>query len=246
MKRITSLIRRAVDEYDMIGENEKIAVGVSGGKDSLILLHALADLSRYHPKHFSVIGITLDMGYHPDYAPIQRLCEKLGVEYYVKSTRIKEIIFDIRKETNPCALCAKMRRGALNDAAMEHGAYKIALGHHSDDVIETFLLSLMYEGRINCFDPVTYLDRTGITQIRPMIYVQERDIKGAVKRHDIPVIPSGCPADGQTKREEMKKLLRTMEQETFPGLKKRMFTAIQRGVWEMQPIPVKRSKTRIE
>ena len=139
MKRINSMVRRAIEDYDMIQDGDKIAVGVSGGKDSLVLLRSLAELSGYYPKKFTVTAITLDMGYHPDYTPIQRFCDELGVEYYVKQTDIKQIIFDIRKDPNPCSLCAKMRRGALNDAAIEKGCYKVALGHHNDDVLETFL-----------------------------------------------------------------------------------------------------------
>ena len=227
MKKINSMVRRAIEEYDMIQDGDKIAVGVSGGKDSLVLLRSLAELSRYYPKKFTVMGITLDMGYHPDYSPIQRMCDELGVEYHVKKTDIKEIIFDIRKDPNPCSLCAKMRRGALNDAALERGCKKVALGHHNDDVLETFLLSLMYEGRINCFSPVTYLDRTEVYQIRPMIYVRERDVRGVVRNYDIPVVENPCPANGYTQRQYMKELIPRLEQETRPGLRKRMFTAIQ-------------------
>lgn len=237
MKKINSMVRRAIEDYDMIQDGDKIAVGVSGGKDSLVLLRSLAELSRYYPKKFTVMGITLDMGYHPDYTPIQKMCDDLGVEYFVKKTDIKEIIFDIRKDPNPCSLCAKMRRGALNDAALEHGCKKVALGHHNDDVLETFLLSLMYEGRINCFSPVTYLDRTGVYQIRPMIYVRERDVRGIVRNYDIPVVENPCPANGETQRQYMKELISRTEKETRPGLRKRMFTAIQNsGIkgWEIE------------
>lgn len=227
MKRINSMVRRAIEDYDMIQDGDKIAVGVSGGKDSLVLLRSLAELSRYYPKKFTVMGITLDLGYNPDYSKIQKMCDDLGVEYVVKKTDIKEIIFDIRKDPNPCSLCAKMRRGALNDAALMHGCKKVALGHHNDDVLETFLLSLMYEGRINCFSPVTFLDRTGIYQIRPMIYVRERDIRGIVRNYDIPVVENPCPANGETQRQYMKELILRTEKETRPGLRKRMFTAIQ-------------------
>ena len=227
MKKINSMVRRAIEDYDMIQDGDKIAVGVSGGKDSLVLLRSLAELSRYYPKKFSVTAITLDIGYHPDYTAIQKFCDELGVEYYIKRTDIKEIIFDIRKDPNPCSLCAKMRRGALNDAAIEKGCYKVALGHHNDDVLETFLLSLMYEGRVHCFSPVTHLDRTGVYQIRPMIYVRERDIRGIVKNYDIPVVKNACPADGETKRQYMKELIPRLEKETYPGLRKRLFTAIE-------------------
>lgn len=227
MKKVVSLTRRAIEEYNMIDEGDKIAVGVSGGKDSLVLLCALAELSRYYPKKFTVMALTLDMGYKSDYSKIQKLCDKLGVEFKVKYTNIKEVIFDIRKESNPCSLCAKMRRGALNDFAIENGCRKVALGHHNDDVLETFFLSLIHEGRIHCFSPVTYLDRTDIYQIRPMIYVRERDIRGVVKNHDIPVIKNECPADGYTQREYMKDLIKRIEKETHPGLRKRLFRAIQ-------------------
>ncbi|MBQ7974544.1 MAG: tRNA 2-thiocytidine biosynthesis protein TtcA [Clostridia bacterium] len=227
MKKITSLIRKAIEDYNMISEGDKVAVGVSGGKDSLILLRCLSDLSRYYPKKFTVCGISLDMGFGADYEPIKRMCDELDVEYKVRKTDIKEIIFDIRNEKNPCSLCAKMRRHLLNESAIEAGSRKIALGHHNDDVLETFLLSLMYEGRINCFSPVTHLDRMDVYQIRPMIYVRERDIRGAVKKYDIPVVHNSCPANGVTKRQYMKELISRLEKENYPGLRKRLFTAIR-------------------
>lgn len=239
MKRTVSLIRRAIEDYGLIDEGDKIAVGVSGGKDSLVLLNALAELSHYYPKKFEVMGLTLDLGYNADYSAVQAMCDKIGVEYKIKKTNFKEIIFDIRKESNPCSLCAKMRRGALNDMALENGCKKVALGHHNDDVLETFFLSLIYEGRINCFSPSTYLDRTGITQIRPMIYVCERDIRGIVRKYDIPVVHNPCPANGVTKREYMKNLIKQIEKETTPGLRKRLFHAIQySGIegWNMNDI----------
>ena len=226
MKRITSCVRKAVEDYDMIQEGDRVAVGISGGKDSLILLGALASLSRYYPKKFSVVGLTLDMGYDADYSEIKKYCESFGVEHIVKKTNIKEVIFDYRKEENPCSLCAKMRRGALNDFAIEQGCRRVALGHHNDDVLETFMLSLLYEGRINCFSPVTYLDRTGIYQIRPLIYVKERDIKGVVNRCDVPVLKSSCPVDGITKRQEIKDIIKNLDKTVNPGMKKRIFTAI--------------------
>ena len=226
MKRITSCVRRAVEEYDMIQEGDRVAVGISGGKDSLLLLGALANLSRYYPKKFSVVGLTLDMGYNSDYSKIKKYCEGFGVEHLVKYTNIKEVIFDYRKEENPCSLCAKMRRGALNDFAIEQGCNRVALGHHNDDVLETFMLSLLYEGRINCFSPVTFLDRTGIYQIRPLIYVREGDIRGVVKRLDVPVLKSSCPVDGETKRQEIKEIIAGLDKTVNPGMKKRLFTAI--------------------
>lgn len=227
MKRIITFVRKAVEDYDMIQDGDKVAVGVSGGKDSLVLLGALASLSRYYPKKFSVIGLTVDMGYGLDYSKIKKYCESFGAEHKVKYTNIKEIVFDERKESNPCSLCAKMRSGALNDFAIENGCTRVALGHHNEDVLETFFLSLMYEGRINCFPPVTYMDKTDIYRIRPLIYVREGDIKGAVRRLGVPVLHNPCPADGNTKRKEMKDLIARLNKEMNPGLKKRLFTAIR-------------------
>lgn len=227
MKRITSYVRKAIEDYDMIEAGDRVAVGVSGGKDSLILLGALAGLSRYYPKKFSVVALTLDMGYRADYTAIRQYCESLGVEHIVKYTNIKEVVFDERKESNPCSLCAKLRRGALNDFAIENGCRRVALGHHNDDVLETFFLSMVYEGRLSCFSPVTYLDRTDLYQIRPMIYVRERDIRGAVRRLDIPVLHNPCPADGYTKRQYMKELITQIDRETTQGFKTRLFTAIK-------------------
>lgn len=227
MKRIITCVRKAVEDYDMIQDGDKVAVGVSGGKDSLVLLGALANLSRYYPKKFSVIGLTVDMGYGFDYTEIKKYCESFGAEHKVKYTNIKEIVFDERKEPNPCSLCAKMRSGALNDFAIENGCTRVALGHHNEDVLETFFLSLMYEGRINCFPPVTYMDKTDLYRIRPLIYVREGDIKGAVRRLGVPVLHNPCPADGNTKRKEMKDLIARLNKEMNPGLKKRLFTAIK-------------------
>ena len=226
MKRIVSLVRKAVDDYGMIRENERVAVGVSGGKDSMVLLNALANLSRYHPKNFTVVGVAIDPGFGGDYTIVEEFAKKIGVECLVKKTQFKEIIFDERKEQSPCSLCSKMRRGALNDMAKEYGCDTLALGHHQDDVLETFFLSLLYEGRVNCFSPFTYLDRSRVTQIRPMIYVRETDIKSVVKRCNIPVMPKVCPVDGLTKRSDMKDIIRDLEKKTYPGLKKRLFHAV--------------------
>lgn len=228
MQKMLSYVRRAVEQYHMINEGDTIAVGVSGGKDSLALLAALANLRRFYPNRFTLKAITLDMGYEEmDFSPIARLCEQQGVEYIVRPTDIKTIVFDIRNEENPCSLCAKMRRGALNDTAKLHGCNKVALGHHYDDVIETMMMSLLYEGRINCFLPQTYLDRRDITVIRPMIYVPEAYVKSLVRRLELPVVHNPCPADGNTKREEIKQLLRTLERENH-GVRQRIFGAIQR------------------
>ncbi len=243
MKRIVSRVRKAVEDYDMIQDGDKIGVGVSGGKDSLVLLGALSMLSRYYPKKFTVVGLTLDMGYKADWSGVQRYCDELGVEYVVKPTNIAEVIFDYRKEENPCSLCAKMRRGALNDLALEMGCQRVALGHHNDDVLETFLLSLLYEGRINCFSPVTYLDRTDLYSIRPLIYTREADIRSVAKRLELPVTKSLCPADGNTKREEIKNILKDLDKSVNSGLKKRLFTAIgTSGIdgWKKEPASLKR------
>lgn len=210
----------------MIADQDRVAVGISGGKDSLALAAALSALSRYYPKKFTPVGLTLDLAGDGDFSDIEQFCAGIGMEYHVKRTNIREVVFDIRKEPNPCALCAKLRRGALNDMAVEYGCNRVALGHHNDDVLETFMLSLLYEGRINCFAPVTYLDRTGLYSIRPLIYVREGDIKGTAKRLGLPVKKSGCPADGLTKRTDMKEIIAELENKTFPGLKKRMFTAV--------------------
>lgn len=228
MQKMLSHIRRAVDNYHMINEGDHIAVGVSGGKDSLALLVTLANLRRFYPNHFTLKAITLDMGYDEmDFSGVADLCKQLDVEYITRKTDIKTIVFDIRKEENPCSLCAKMRRGALHETALEHGCDKVALGHHYDDVIETVLMSLFYEGRINCFLPLTYLDRRGITVIRPMIYAPESYISAFAERHQLPVVHNPCPADGNTKREEIKILLRTLEAQN-PGVRQRIFGAVQR------------------
>ena len=227
MQKLLSYVRRAVDDYQMINENDHITVGVSGGKDSLALLLALAKLRSFYPKPFTLSAITLSMGY-PDmnFDGVRDLCDSLGVEYILKETNIAEILFDIRKETNPCSLCAKMRRGALHEAAIEVGSHKVALGHHYDDVLETFMLCLIYEGRVNCFSPVTYLDRKDITLIRPLLYTPEAYVKGIARRYDLPVVHNACPADKHTKREYVKNIISQLEHEN-PGFRTRLFTAIE-------------------
>ncbi|MBQ6539803.1 MAG: tRNA 2-thiocytidine biosynthesis protein TtcA [Oscillospiraceae bacterium] len=211
----------------MISEGDVIAVGVSGGKDSLALLCALANLRRYYPKRFELQALTVDMGNGVDYSPIAALCNELEVPYTVKETEIGKIIFDYRNEKNPCALCAKMRRGALHDMMNEMGINKIALGHHFDDAVETFMLSLFYEGRISCFQPVTYMSRAQVTQIRPMLYVGEGTIRSLAERYKLPVSKSFCPMDGESKREEVKVLIRDLSKQ-YPDLKSKIFGAMQR------------------
>ncbi len=229
MKRVLSYVRRAVDDYDMIREGDKIAVGVSAGKDSLTLLCAMAELRRFYPKKFELCAITVDMGFEGmDFSGIRRLCEELDVPYYILPTQISQVIFDVRKEKNPCSLCAKMRRGALYGGAKELGCTTVALGHHFDDVVETFMLNLFYEGRIGCFQPVTYLSNTDIYMIRPMIYMPEKDVRYFTAKAELPVVKSTCPADGNTQREAVKQLLRSLEREN-KGLRYRIFGAIQRG-----------------
>ena len=228
MQKLLSYIRKGVDDYKMINENDHITVGVSGGKDSLALLYGLAGLRKFYPNSFKLSAVTLDMGFGMDFSPVAKLCEELEVDYVVKKTDIAEIIFDIRKETNPCSLCAKMRRGALHDAALELGSHKVALGHHNDDALDTFMLSLVYEGRVSCFSPVTYLDRKDITLIRPMIYAPENFVIGIAKKFQLPVVQNRCPEDKRSKREYVRTLIKQLEKEN-PGFKTRLFTAIEGG-----------------
>lgn len=229
MKRLLSHARRAVDDYNMIEDGDKIAVGISGGKDSLALLTALAGLRRFYPKKFDILAISIDMGLEGmDFSGVAEYCKKLEVEYKIVKTEISKIIFEVRKEPNPCSLCAKMRRGALNQAAVDEGCNKVALGHHFDDVVETFMLNLFFEGRIGTFSPVTYLSRMDVTVIRPLVYMPEKDVRYFASKTELPVVTSTCPADGNTEREKMKQLLASIEREN-KGLRYRIFGAIQRG-----------------
>lgn len=234
LRRLLSYARRACDDYGMIRDGDKIAVGVSAGKDSLSLLCTLAELRRFYPKKFDIVAVTVDMKFEEigkppaDYSRIAELCMRLGVEYHIEPSNISKIVFDLRKEPNPCSLCAKLRRGMLNDTAKKLGCNKVALGHHFDDAVETFMLNLFYEGRIGCFAPVTYLDRADITVIRPFVYVPEKDIRYFAKNAELPVIISPCPADKKTEREEMKTLLASLERKN-KGLKHRIFGAMQRA-----------------
>lgn len=226
LQQVLSYVRRAIDDYDMIQDGDKIAVGISGGKDSLTLLYALNSLKIFYPKKFEIHAVTVDLGFNNlNLDAIKDLCKEFEIEYTIVKTDIANIIFEERKETNPCSLCAKMRKGALNDAIKAAGCNKVAYAHHKDDVVETMLMSLIYEGRFHTFSPVTYLDRTEITVIRPLIYMTEADVIGFVNKNNVPVVKSPCPADGYTKREYVKELLRDINKET-PGVKSRMFTAI--------------------
>lgn len=231
MQRILGHVRKAINEFDMIKDGDKIAVGVSGGKDSVILLTALLRLKQFIGIYYDVVAITLDPGFNgqrTDYSPISRLCEQLSCEHIIENTHIGEIVFDVRKEPNPCSLCARMRRGALHDASKKAGCNKLALGHHYNDVVETFVMNLFNEGRIGCFSPVTYLERKDITLIRPLVLTPEKEIISAVKRCDLPVIKSKCPADGFTSRQKTKEFLAERERQDH-GFTYRLFGALRRS-----------------
>ena len=227
MQKLIGLVRRCVEDYNMISTGDRIGVGVSGGKDSLALLVFLAELRKYNSNPFELEAITIDMGLGMDYSSIEKLCKELDVPFTLVKTEIGPIIFEHRKEKNPCSMCSKMRRGALNQALLDRGLTKLALGHHYDDAVETFMMSLIYEGRISCFQPVTDLDRTGIVQIRPMLYIHEKTIDSFVSRCGLPVLSNRCPVDKHTKREEIKQLIYDLAA-TYPDLKERIFGAMQR------------------
>lgn len=229
IQHLLSYVRRAIQDYNMIQEGDKIAVGISAGKDSLALLLALRHLQYFYPKKFELEAITVSLGFQDfDLSNVIAFCEKLGVPYTVYETEIAKIIFDERKEANPCSLCSKMRKGALYEKAKALGCNKIALGHNKDDINETLLMSLFYEGRIHTMMPVMTLDEVDLTIIRPLIYVPERDIKYFAKKEQLPVVKSPCPADGNTKRETTKELIYTLEKE-IPDLSSRIFGAIERS-----------------
>lgn len=231
MRKILSRTRAAVDDYKMIQDGDRIAVGVSGGKDSVMLLKTLCDLKRFYPADFEIVAITLDMRFDKkdgDFSTIQELCDEYGIEYVIQKTDLYEIIFEIRKEECPCSLCARMRRGILHDTAKQLGCNKIALGHHLDDAAETFMMNLLIESRIGCFAPVTYLSRRDITMIRPLIYVRETAIEQAVERLNLPVVESSCPANEKTKREDAKLLLQKLSDE-YGDVPERIIGAMQRG-----------------
>ena len=228
MQEILGLVRRCVEDYDMIQTGDTVAVGVSGGKDSLLTLTALARLSRFYPKPFRVVAMTVEAGTPGmSFDGVADYCRALGVEYIRVRVPIYEVVFLERREKNPCSLCAKLRRGALSTAMNEHGIRKIALGHHYDDAVETLLMNLLFEGRIGCFQPVTYLDRTGITQIRPLLYCKEEDIRRMAARLRLPVVQNTCPMDGHSRRQEVKELIAGLEGR-YPDLKKKLFGAVQR------------------
>ena len=232
LQRLLSLARKAVDDYHMIQSGDRIAVGISGGKDSLTLLCALNGLKRFFPADFELIPICVDLGFSDKdpaaFGALRRFTADMGLELIVVESQIAEVVFDIRKESNPCSLCAKLRKGAFNTRAKELGCNKIAYAHHRNDFTETLLMSLIFEGRISCFSPVSYLDRMDLTLIRPLMYVEEPDIIGFARENELPVMKNPCPADGNTRREEMKKLLADLNK-TYHGVSERMFGAIIRG-----------------
>ncbi len=229
MRRMLSYVRRAVDEYNMIEDGDRIAVGVSGGKDSLTLLEVLSEMRIFYPKKYEIVAITVDMGFEGvDYSEIKEFCRRINVEYIIEKTEIAKIIFDIRKEPNPCSLCAKMRRGSLHSAAQAAGCNKVALGQHFDDGVETFMMNLFFEGRLGCFSPKSYLSNRKLGLIRPMIYATEKDVKYFVSRRTLPIFVNPCPEDHATERENMKNLLAALEREN-KGVKHRIFNAMCKG-----------------
>lgn len=229
LQKLLSHVRRAVDNYSMITENDTIAVGISGGKDSLTLLYALAHLKRFYPIPFSLTAIIIDLGFgNQNMEAIQEFCQSLDVPYVIEPTQIADIVFQERKEKNPCSLCAKLRKGYLNTKIKEMGCNKVAYAHHSDDLIETMMLSLLYEGRFHTFAPVTYLDRSNLTVLRPLMYCSENEVKAFTRKYRLPVSKNLCPLDGYTKREEMKQLIQQLEEHNR-GTKKRLFHALETG-----------------
>ena len=236
MQKILSYMRKAIEEYNMIEENDKIAVCLSGGKDSITLLHAFKALQRFYPKKFELIAISINPGFEFfDTALLQKLCDNLEIPLFIEKTHTKEIVFDIRKEKNPCSLCANLRRGAINSIAVREGCNKIALGHNQDDVLETFLLNLFYTGSIGTFSPVSHMDRTGITLIRPLVYTPEKETKRFVKKNNLTVMPKVCPMDGTSKREDMRLMIFSL-QKNIPMIRANLFGAIQRNLpdWKVK------------
>jgi len=236
VQRLVGLMRRCVEDYKMIEPGDRIGIGVSGGKDSLALLVLMGQLQRHAGIDFYLEAVTVDLGFSMDFSPIQKLCDDLDIPLTVVKTEISKIIFDYRQEKNPCSMCAKMRRGAINQALLDRGLNKLALGHHFDDAVETFVMNLIYEGRIGCFQPVTDLDRTGIVQIRPMLYIHEKTVEAFAQRMELPVVQNRCPVDKRTKREEIKGLVYDLSAK-YPDLKERIFGAMQRlplPEWEPQ------------
>ena len=237
LQRLTSLLRQCIQRYDMIAPEDVLAVGLSGGKDSLCLLMGLAALRRFYPVSFSLHAIHVDVGAGMSPENIRRMaefCDAQGVPFHHVQTQIYQIVFEERREKNPCSLCAKLRKGALNQKALELGCGKIVYAHHKDDFIETSLMNLLLEGRYDCFPPVTQLDKTGLQVLRPMLYVQERDVIGFARRYNLPVAANPCPADGHTRREDVKQFIRESRTQ-FPGIRESLFSAVTALFEENQP-----------
>lgn len=229
MQKILGYMRKAIDEFHMIEEGDKIAIALSGGKDSTVMLMGFKNLQRFYPKHFDIVAVSINPGFEFfDSNLLQRTCDQLEIPLIEKKSQIKEIVFDVRQEKNPCSLCANLRRGILNSVAIEEGCNKIALGHNEDDVLETFLLNLFYGGSINTFAPVSYMDRSKITLIRPLIYAPEKYIRNFVKRNQIEIMPKACPMDGKSKREDMKQMIYQMQRE-IPRIRENLYGAIKRS-----------------
>ena len=235
MQKILSNFRKAIEEYKMIDEGDKIGICLSGGKDSITMLYAFKALQRFYPKHFDIVAISINPGFEFfDTQFLQKICDDLNIPLFIDDSHAKEIVFDIRKEKNPCSLCANLRRGIINSIAIKEGCNKIALGHNQDDVLETFLLNLLYTGNIGTFAPKSYMDRTKITLIRPLVYTPEKDIKRFIKKNNISVMPKVCPMDGKSKREDMKQLIYTLSK-NIPMVRANLFGAIQRNLpdWKL-------------
>lgn len=230
MQRILSLMRKAIEEYKMIEEGDKIAVCLSGGKDSISMLYALKALQRFYPKKFEIIAVSINPGFEFfDTKLLQKICDTVDVPLFIEKSNAKEIVFDIRKEKNPCSLCANLRRGVINSIAIREGCYKIALGHNQDDVLETFLLNLFYTGSIGTFSPMSYMDRSKITLIRPLIYTPEKEMRRFIRKNNITVMPKVCPMDGVSKREDMKQMIINLTK-NIPAIRANLFGAIQRNL----------------
>ena len=230
MQRILSYMRKAIEDYNMIEENDKIAICLSGGKDSITMLHAFKALQRFYPKKFDIIAISINPGFEFfDTKLLQNICDKLEIPLFIENSHAQEIVFEIRKEKNPCSLCANLRRGTINSIARREGCNKIALGHNEDDVLETFLLNLLYTGSIGTFSPVSFMDRSGITLIRPLIYTPEKETKRFIKKNNLSVMPKVCPMDGTSKREDMKQMLFSLKKE-IPMVRAKLFGAIKRNL----------------
>ena len=230
MQRILSYMRKAIEDYNMIDEGDKIAICLSGGKDSITMLHGFKALQKFYPKKFEIIAVSIHPGFEFfDTKLLQNLCDALEVPLFVEESHIKEIVFDIRKEKNPCSLCANLRSGIINSIAIREGCNKIALGHNKDDVLETFMMNLLYTGNINTFAPVSYMDRSGITLIRPLIYAKEKDTRRFVKQNGISTMPKACPMDGASSREDMKNLIYSIQKD-IPKVEANLFGAIIRNL----------------